>query len=272
MTTDTSKLAQTAKEVRKAILHMANRSQGPHIGSCLSVVEILVYLYFCELKLDPSNPEWTDRDYFILSKGHAAMALYAVLAEKGIIERKLLEGYMLNNGTLPAHLDKFSASGIEVSAGSLGHGLSIGLGIAHGMKLRGKFNRVFVLMGDGESQEGSVWEAAMMAPRLGVNNLVAMIDHNNLQGYGRPCEIMYFQPVAEKWKAFGWHAVEADGHDFVSLEKAFASAITADKPAVVILNTTKGKGVSYMEDELKWHYFILTDELFEKAKRELTDA
>jgi transketolase len=269
---DIANLQERARQIRLRVLTMANRSRSAHVGSCLSCADVITYLYFRELHLDPNNPQWPERDYFILSKGHAAMVLYAALAEKGIMEAELLEGYMQDGGSLPGHLDRFAAPGIEVSAGSLGHGLPIGLGIAHGLKLKGMPNRVFVLMGDGESQEGSVWEAAMMAPMLGVNNLIAMIDHNNLQGYGRPCEIMYFRPVLDKWRAFGWHAVEADGHDFASLASAFAAAGAADRPAVIVLNTTKGKGVAFMEDELKWHYFIVTDELLALARQGLGDA
>ena len=265
-------LVHTAKKIRILILEMANRSKGPHVGSCLSSVECLTYLYFKELNISKENIQLPERDYFILSKGHAAMALYAALHFKGIISMDVINGYMQDNGTLPAHLDRFSSPGIEVSAGALGHGLSIGLGLAHGMRLRGKDNRVFVLMGDGECQEGSVWEAAMMAPKLQLNNLVAIIDYNNLQGYGRPDELMHFKPLAEKWKAFGWDVYEADGHNFTSLDRVFDSTKGSEGPSVVILKTVKGKGVSFMEDKLKWHYYIVTDEHLHEAKQEIMDA
>jgi transketolase len=179
---------------------------------------------------------------------------------------------MQNDGTLPAHLDRFSAPGIEMSAGALGHGLSVGLGISHGCKLKEKNNRVFVLMGDGEIQEGSVWEAAMMAPMTGANNLVAMVDCNNLQGYGRPREIMCVEPMLEKWRAFGWYAVDADGHDFHDIHRAVKSATLSEQPSVILFNTIKGKGVSFMEDQLKWHYYIVTDEILEQAMKELAHA
>lgn len=265
-------LIKTATQIRHRILDMAHRSRGAHVGSCLSIVDILTYVYFKKLEFDPGRPDSPDRDYFILSKGHGAMALYAVLAQRGIIPEEMLGGYMIDGGTLPAHLDRFSAPGIEVSAGSLGHGLSIGLGIAHGLKMKNKKNKVLVLMGDGETQEGSVWEAAMAAPKLVGSNLVAMIDYNNLQGYGRPTEICAFDPVAEKWAAFGWTVVEADGHDFNSIEQAFATAGRADRPCMIVFRTTKGKGVSFMEDELKWHYFIITDDRLTRARKELSDA
>lgn len=267
-----SECSKTANRIRNRILDMAHRSKSAHVGSCLSIVDVLTHMYFKELRYDPRQPDWPGRDYFILSKGHGAMALYATLAEKGVIPSEWLDGYMLDGGTLPAHLDRFSAPGIEVSAGSLGHGLPMGLGLAHGLKMKQKSNRVFVLMGDGESQEGSVWEAAMMAPKLGLDNLVAMIDHNNLQGYGRPTDICHYHPITDKWNAFGWTTVEADGHDFESLNRAFRTVEKAGRPSMIILHTTKGKGVSFMEDELKWHYFIVTDERLEHAKRELNDA
>jgi transketolase len=236
------------------------------------MIDALTYLYFIELKVDPRNPDWEDRDYFVLSKAHAAMGLYAVLAEKGFFDVELLDGYLAEDGTLPSHLDRAGTPGVEASAGSLGHGLPLSLGIAHGLKLRGKTNRVFTLMGDGETQEGSVWEAAMMAPRLGLDNLVAVIDFNNLQGYGRPTEIMHFEPLDKKWQAFGWCAITADGHDFEELRKAFLFARDCNVPCVVILKTVKGKGISFMENELKWHYYIVTDERLKRALEELTDA
>ena len=261
-----------AMSVREKILKMANRSKGAHVGSCLSVVDILTYLYFKELRIRPEDTLWEDRDYFLMSKGHGAMALYAVLAERGVIDEKLLKGYMQEDGTLPAHLDRFSVPGIEVSAGALGHGLSIAVGIAHGLKLRSKKNRVFVLMGDGECQEGSVWEAAMLAPKLKLSNLTVIVDLNDLQGYGRPSELVSFYPFAEKWKAFGWEAVEADGHNFDSLRSAFTRADRSSLPSVIIAKTVKGKGISFMEDELKWHYFIVTDEHLSAALMELKGA
>jgi transketolase len=267
-----SEFEKLTNRLRLKILQIANQSKSPHVGSCLSCIDAIAYLYNHILRFVPSEPDWPNRDYFILSKGHAALALYVTLAENGVIPESTLTGYMQDNGTLPAHLDRFSAPGIEVSAGSLGHGLSIGLGIAHGLKLKGKKNRVYVLMGDGESQEGAVWEAAMQAPVLGLDNLVAYIDHNNLQGYGRPCELMQYEPVTDKWRAFGWHATQTDGHDFKSIAKATNAALGAEQPAVVVLKTIKGKGVSFMENQLKWHYYIVTDDHLETARQELNNA
>lgn len=265
-------LQQQAAAIRRTILHMAHRSGGPHVGSCLSVADILTWLYFRFLNISPANIDDPGRDYLILSKGHAAMALYATLAAKGIITQEILTGYLQDNGTLPAHLDRFSAPGIEVSAGSLGHGLPMAVGLAHALKLQGQQNRVCVVMGDGESQEGSVWEAAMLAPHLELDNLIVFVDHNNLQGYGRPCELMHFAPVLAKWQAFGWQTMEINGHDFSALDTVATRADQATGPLLVCLRTVKGKGVSFMEDELKWHYFIVTDELLAQALAEIEHA
>ncbi len=263
-----SHLTNRARAIRRRVLSMANLSRSAHVGSSLSCVDLLTYLYFEELDIRPTEPTG---DRFLLSKGHAAMALYATLAQRGILDPEILDGYMVDGGSLPAHLDRFACRGVEISAGALGHGLPIGLGMAHGLQLRGLAARVFVLMGDGECQEGAIWEAAMLAPRLGLSNLTAIIDYNNLQGYGRPTEIVAFEPVVAKWQAFGWHVVEVDGHDFISIAKGLA-ATDPDRPRVVVAHTVKGKGVSFMEDQLKWHYHIVSDELLERACEELEDA
>jgi transketolase len=222
-------------------------------------------LYNDVLRLAP----WESRDIFILSKAHAAMALYAALAEKGIIGREQLETYYLDGGSLPAHLDRFTAPGIECSAGSLGHGFSIGLGMAYGFKRRGEDRKVFVLLGDGEAQEGSVWEGALFAPRLGIDNIIAIMDCNNLQGYGRPREICFFDSMADKWRAFGWTVDCVDGHDAAALRNAL-TASSNGRPHMVLATTIKGKGISFMEDQLIWHYYIVTAEHRERALRELT--
>ena len=257
-------LGRIAREMRRTIIGMAHRSRSPHIASALSCVDILTALYFDKMRLEP----WEERDMFVLSKAHSAMALYSALAIKGIIDVKLLEGYYRNDGTLPAHLDKFTAKGIEVSAGSLGHGFNMGLGMAYGFKRNGCDRKVFVLIGDGESQEGSIWEGALFAPKLGVDNFTVIIDYKNIQGYGRARDICHFEPVREKWESFGWFVVEADGHNFESIKAAFDSD-PISRPKVIIARTTKGRGVSFMEDELIWHYYIVTDEVKEKALKEL---
>lgn len=257
-------MKNTSRRMRRDIIEMAYRSGGPHVGSALSCVDVLATLYDGELRLDP----WDRRDIFILSKGHASMALYAVLAEKGVIDRTLLATYCQENGALPAHLDRMSAPGIECSAGSLGHGFSIGLGMALGFKQRQEGRRVFVLIGDGESQEGSIWEGAMFAPGLGLDNMTLIMDRNNLQGYGRPSEICNFEPVAAKWESFGWHVCSVDGHDHAGIMQALAEE-SHGKPKLIVARTIKGKGVSFMEDELVWHYYIVTDNIRARALGEL---
>lgn len=243
---------------------MANRSKSPHVGSCLSCADILATLYCRILRMDP----WSERDIFILSKGHAAMALYSALHTFGILSDQDIEGYYRDNGTLPAHLDRSPEKGIEVSAGSLGHGFNMGMGIAYGFNKQGNGRKVYALIGDGETQEGSIWEGALFAPKLGLGNFTAIIDHNNLQGYGRPTEICAFEPLREKWEAFGWHALEVDGHDHRELTAALDEDAHG-KPKVVIARTTKGKGVSFMEDQLIWHYYVVTDEHKAAALKEL---
>src|SRR3972149_5483684 len=259
-------LTQIAKEVRKLIIEVAHRSKSAHVGSSLSCVDLLVALYFCELNVN--EKDWSNRDIFVLSKAHAAMALYAILTMKGIITRETFMGYLQNDGTLPAHLDRFTSRGIEVSAGSLGHGFNIALGMAYGYKMRRDKRKIYTLIGDGESQEGSIWEGALFGSKLGLDNFTAIMDYNNLQGYGRSRELCSFEPVKSKWEAFGWHAIEIDGHDICAIREAFGED-SSGKPKIIIAHTTKGKGVSFMEDQLIWHYYIVTDEHRDKALREL---
>jgi transketolase len=258
-----STIPQSANGIRREIIRMAHRSRGPHVGSALSCADILATLYHGVLRLDP----WAERDIFILSKAHASMALYATLASRGIMSAEHLESYCRKEG-LPAHLDLQSGNGIECSAGSLGHGFNMGLGMAAGFKAQRSSRRVYVLLGDGETQEGSVWEGALFAPRLGLDNVTAIIDYNNLQGYGRPREICSFEPVADKWTAFGWEVTVLDGHDHDQLLTVLSAEPTG-KPRLLVARTVKGKGVSFMENELIWHYYIVTDEIMARALREL---
>lgn len=258
------KLTETAIRIRRMIIEMANKSKSPHTGSALSCVDILTVLYFDTLRLYP----WDRRDICILSKGHGAMALYATLSLRGIINKDMLDGYYKNNGDLPGHLDRFTAKGIEVSAGSLGHGFNIGLGIAYGIKKQNTNRKVYVVIGDGESQEGSIWEGALFAPKLKLDNLTVIMDYNKLQGYGRPGDLCSFEPIRAKWEAFGWCAIEVCGNDLVQIKYALEED-SKDKPKIIIAHTTKGKGVSFMEDQLIWHYYTVTDEYKEKALAEL---
>lgn len=260
---NTEQIAAVSRRIRQEIIGMAYRSGGPHVGSALSCADILATLYFGRMQLD----EWDSRDIFILSKAHASMALYATLAVRGLLPPELLEGYCCENG-LPGHLDMQTGYGVECSAGSLGHGFNIGLGMAYGFKAKGSERRVYTLIGDGESQEGSVWEGAMFAPAMGLDNFTAIMDCNNLQGYGRATEICSFEPVAEKWRAFGWHVCEVGGHDHAAILSALDEA-AGGKPKMIIARTIKGKGVSFMEDQLIWHYYIVTSQHRDAALKEL---
>lgn len=258
-------LQSHAKNIRQNILRIANSSKGPHTGTALSCVDILTLLYFDILNIESFDDQ--NRDIFILSKGHGAMALYATLYEKGYLSQEDFFSYYQNDGVLPAHLDKDTNSAIEVSSGSLGHGLPQALGFAYSKKLKGLTSKVYVLMGDGETQEGSIWESAMLAPKMGLDNLVVFIDRNNLQGYGRPSELVSFEPIDEKFQSFNWDVFRVDGHNFNAMQSAIDSE--SDKPKMIICDTVKGKGVSFMEDEMKWHYFIVTDELMKQGIEEL---
>jgi len=253
------------KNIRKNIIHIAHLSKSPHIGSALSCVDIIGTLYFKILKLEP----FEKRDIFILSKAHSAMALYATLYEKNYFTKKEFESYYQNGGILPAHTDKKSNKYIEISGGSLGHGLPIGVGMAYSMKLKKEKRKVFVLMGDGESQEGSVWESAMIAPKLNLDNLIVFIDRNNLQGYGRADELLSYEPIDDKFRAFNWEVIRIDGHNVNEIIKAVK--LKTDKPKMIISDTTKGKGVKFMEDKLIWHYYIVTDEIKREALRKLNE-
>jgi transketolase len=259
-------LIRYSTEARKLILEMACRSKSAHVGSCLSCVDILTAAYFKLLRINKN--QWSKRDIFILSKGHAAMALYAVLALKGFLKKEKLKGYLCDQGTLPAHLDRVTCPAIEVSAGSLGHGFNMGLGMAYGFKQKKEKRKVMILIGDGESEEGSIWEGALFASRLKLDNVTVFMDHNNLQGYGRPTELCHFEPILAKWRSFGWEAFRVDGHDFSKILAAAQKKPSA-KPRIIICNTLKGKGVSFMEDQMKWHYFIVTDEIRQQAMDEL---
>jgi transketolase len=261
-------LKQKAKNIRKNILKIANSSKGPHTGTALSCVDILSVLYFDTLNIKSFDDE--NRDIFILSKGHGAMALYATLYEKGYLDKDDFFSYYKDGGALPAHLDKDTNEAIEISSGSLGHGLPQALGFAYSKKLKNLDSRVYVLMGDGETQEGSVWESAMLAPKMGLDNLVVFIDRNNLQGYGRPSDLVSFEPIDDKFRSFNWDVYRVDGHDTTAIKDAVDKP--SSKPKMIICDTIKGKGVTFMEDKMKWHYFIVTDEFLAQGIKELENV
>jgi transketolase len=264
-------LANISKMIRGEIIEMSHTADAMHLGSSLSCVEIFVALYhgWC-LNIDPKNHLSDSRDRVILSKGHASMTLYTVLADTGFFSKDLLKTFNKTGSHLTEHPNMGALPGIEATAGSLGHGLSMGLGMALAGRIRHLPFRVFVIMSDGECNEGSVWEAAMLAPAQKIENLVVIIDFNRWQATGRSEEIMALNPLKEKWESFGWSAYDVDGHDISSLIKIL-SAIPdgSGKPIAIIAHTIKGKGVSFMEDDNNWHYRIPNAEEVKFAKEEL---
>lgn len=266
---DISHYENISKNVRKNILEIIYKTQSPHIGPSFSIVEILVALYFRFLNLSPAKPSCPDRNRFILSKGHACPALYAVLAERGFLSKKDLDGFAVDGGVLEQHPNMDLNRGIEVSTGSLGHGLSIGTGMALAAKTDDKPHKVYVLLGDGELNEGSVWEAVMFAAQHGLNNLIALVDYNRIQALGYTKDVINLDPLGEKWAAFGWQVQEIDGHNFGEVFNSLDS-LAQDKPNAIILHTLKGKGVGFMEDQLLWHYRAPDDSEYELALKELS--
>ena len=248
--------AAIGKEIRRLVVEMSHRSRSGETGSSLSLSDLLAVLYFKILRIDPKNPEWPERDRFVLSKGHGAAALYAALALRGFFPEEKLLGHRVNDGVFHGHPSRGAAPGIEVSTGSLGHGLSIGVGMAH--VLRGTSSRVYVLIGDGECNEGSIWEAALGAAALGLRNIVAIVDDNKFQGFGATKDTNPFD-LARQWEAFGWRVLRVDGHDVVATEAALRQAADAREPVVVIADTVAGKGVPDIERTLRAHYYVPDD-------------
>ncbi len=262
-------LQQIARKLRRDIVTMIARAESGHPGGSLSAVEILTTLYFHVLRHDPANPQWEDRDRFILSKGHAAPVLYATLAESGYFPVEELMTLRKLGSRLQGHTDH-NIPGVEMSAGSLGQGLSFGIGCALAARLDKKAYRVYVLTGDGECDEGQVWEAAMAAAHFKLDNLVAIVDRNGLQIDGWTKDIMNTEPMSDKWRAFGWHVIDVDGHDFNQLFEAFEQAKTVkSKPIAIIARTVKGKGVSYMENNVDFHGKAPNPAQLETALKEL---
>ena len=268
---DTNNLIAKAKEIRKDIIEIAYKAQGPsHPAPALSCADILAALYFKIMKIDPANPRWEERDRFILSKGHACPAFYATLAERGYFDKSLLYEVRRLNSKLQGHPDMNKTPGVDMTSGSLGNGFSAGLGIAMALKLKQIRSNVFVVLGDGESQEGIVWEAAMAAPRFGLDNLTVIVDYNHFQSCGGTDEILPLEPLQDKWKAFGWQVFEMNGHNMEDIVNKLEMAIGFQgRPTVLIAHTVKGKGVSYMENNDAWHVKIPTQAEYEQALREL---
>ncbi|HHW60387.1 MAG TPA: transketolase [Syntrophomonadaceae bacterium] len=261
---------EKARQIRRDIIQMLSQAGSGHTGGSLSAADIVSCLYFWEMKLDPARPDWEERDRFVLSKGHAAPVLYAALAEKGYFPRKDIFGLRKLGSPLQGHPDMRKIPGVEASTGSLGQGVSWAVGMAQSARIDQKAFRVYTLLGDGELQEGMVWEALMAAAHYGLDNLVAIVDHNGLQIDGRICDVLSPEPIADKFRAFGWETLVVDGHAVPDLMRALNTARdTKGKPTAIVAKTVKGKGCSFMENRAEWHGKAPTAEEAAKALAEL---
>lgn len=266
------RLQLLCEEVRSDIIETLGAVGSGHSGPSLSIVEILVTLYFQEMRVDPQKPDWAERDRFVLSKGHGALGLYAVLSRRGYFPRDELFTFESLGSRLQGHPDTLLTPGVELSTGSLGQGLSFAVGVAVAAKMQQRSVRAYCLLGDGETEEGNVWEAAMSAAKFKLDNLLAIVDWNGLQG-GVTLEVMpSLEPYADKWQAFGWHVIDIPGHDIAALLDAYAEArAVQNKPTVIVARTVKGKGVSFMENRPEWHAGVLAGEQLDQARREVND-
>ena len=263
-------LAKKAENIRLGILEGGHAAASGHPGGSLSIADILSYLYFAEMRVDPAKPACPNRDRLVLSKGHAAPALYAALAERGFFPRELMATLRQVDSILQGHPDMKHIPGVDMSSGSLGQGISAAVGMAVAAKMDQRDSRVYAIVGDGESEEGQVWEALMFAARHKLDNLCVIIDYNGLQIDGRVADIVNPAPFESKMAAFGLHVITVNAHDFDELERAFAEAKTVKgQPTAIIANSVKGKGVSFMEDLAKWHGSAPNDEQYEKAVAEI---
>ena len=269
---NTEKYRPLATRIRHHVLEMTHRAKSSHVGSCFSIADLLAVLYEKILHVDPAHPDDADRDRLIVSKGHAAAAVYAVLAERGFFPMPWLKTFYSHGSHLSGHVS-YGVPGIEASTGSLGHGLSIGCGMALAGKTDEKAYKTYVLLSDGECDEGSTWEAALFAPHHHLENLTAIVDYNKLQSIGRVNEVLDLEPFNDKWRSFGWAVREIDGHDYSQIEESLSAVpFETGKPSCIIAHTIKGKGVSFMENQLAWHYLAVDDEELRKAQAELGAA
>lgn len=267
---DIKTLEHLSGQIRGKLVETSHKCHVPHLGGCLSCVDILVALYWQILNINSLQPDLPESDKFILSKGHGAHSLFTTLAFRGFYETALLENYGGKNSPFGEHPSPNCVPGVEIATGSLGHGLSFALGMALAAKLKQQQQNFFVLMGDGEINEGSVWEAALFAPMHKLDNVVAIIDFNKWQATGRSREVMSLESITEKWQAFGWEAMAVDGHNMEQLVATLSAAVQIkNKPVAIVADTVKGKGVSFMQDDNNWHYRIPTIEEVLLAKQEL---
>jgi transketolase len=271
-TAETSELADVCAGLRLRVLDMINRAGSSHIGTAFSMIELLVVLYWQALRVRSGEPDWSDRDRFVLSKGHGCAALYAVLAECGFFPIEWLDSYYQNGARLAGHATHLGVPGIELSTGSLGHGLSVATGMALAALRDGRPWRSFVLLSDGECDEGSTWEPILFAPHHHLDNLIAIVDYNKIQSLGTVSEVINLEPFADKWRACGWAVREIDGHDLLAVSDALSAVpFELGRPSCVIAHTVKGKGVSFMENKLLWHYRSPQGDEYSTARTELMD-
>ncbi|MBN2459198.1 transketolase [Candidatus Woesearchaeota archaeon] len=269
MDTISTKLDKRSLELRKQIVNMMKKAGKGHPASAFSIVEIIRVLYDDILKYNPKNPKWALRDRFILSKGHGCLALYVILAEKGFFPKEELDRFCALDGLLGGHPET-KIPGVEVATGSLGHGLAVGIGMVLAARYDKAKHKVFVLIGDGESNEGAIWEGALLAGKHKLDSLVVIQDYNKCQSYNRTCEVQDLEPLTDKWKSFGFAVKEIDGHDISQVKKALSSLpLEKGKPSIIICHTVKGKGVSFMEYNTKWHHPKPTDDEYEQMYKEV---
>lgn len=269
---DVERLEEQAVQLRRDIVEMIHAAKAGHPGGSLSAVDMITALYFHVMRIDPQNPRWEDRDRFVLSKGHACPALYAALARRGFFDPKHLTTLRQYHSILQGHPDMNKTPGIDISSGSLGNGLAIGVGMAMSGRLHHQDYMTYVMLGDGEVQEGMVWEAAMAAHHHDLGNLVAIVDCNGVQINGWVNEIMTVEPLADKWRTFGWNVVEVNGHNMKDLLTVLHTAKTMRHPTVILMRTVKGRGVSFMEDDCKWHGNSPSDEELVQAILEIGEG
>ena len=263
-------LSRVANRLRLDVVETINACGDGHPGPCMSIAEIMAVLFFEEMKLDPKDPHWAERDRFVLSKGHACPILYAALARKGYFDVSELKGLRTLGSFLQGHPDSKKIPGVDTVSGSLGNGVAIGTGMALGTRMQGIDNYTYVIVGDGEEEEGIIWEAAMAAAKFNLGHLIVFADLNNHQSGGRVTELSSLYPVADKWEAFHWHVQSIDGHDVKQIQNAIAEAKKVeDKPSIICCKTTKGKNIPYMEDNNAWHKRTPTDEEVEIAREAL---
>ena len=266
---DFDELINICRHIRYKLVEVSSKTTTPHLASCLSAVELLVGLYWTRLTHFPKAPKHPARDYFLLGKGHAASLLYAVLAYRGFFDISRLIEHGSDGSPFEEHPGVNAPAGVEAVSGSLGHALSMAVGMAKAAKIRGLANHFFVLLGDGELNEGTIWEAAMVSASHDLNNLTVMVDFNKLQGTGRSCEIMALEPLEQKFRAFGWCVYRINGNDIAAVTAALCRANETSQPVAIIADTVKGAGVSFMEDDNNWHYRIPTQQELSDVAKEL---